>query len=270
MANEQLNIVASEVFEHPQFGHLRTMTDEKGETWFVGKAVAEALGYKNPTEALREHVAKDDAIVLKYRAYSKTLKASAIWQGNDYSDKLFINESGLYSLVLSSKLAQARAFKHWVTSEVLPQIRQNGGYMMVTPEMSDEQIKARIELLVKKAIESKQRLLNEARELLDAQRPLVRFALEIQASDTSILIGDLAQLLTQNGYEIGRTRLFSWMRHNGYLFKNCRRPIQHWVEKGLFELDEQVVQTCYGPKISVTTRVTPLGQRYFLEKFLGR
>lgn len=259
MANEQLNIVASEVFEHPQFGHLRTMTDEKGETWFVGKAVAEALGYSKPLNALERHVDQDDS-----------LKRGLIDSVGRIQQTILINESGLYSLVLSSKLAQARAFKHWVTSEVLPQIRQNGGYMMVTPEMSDEQIKARIELLVKKAIESKQRLLTEARELLDAQRPLVRFALEIQASDTSILIGDLAQLLTQNGYEIGRTRLFSWMRHNGYLFKNCRRPIQHWVEKGLFELDEQVVQTCYGPKISVTTRVTPLGQRYFLEKFLGQ
>lgn len=112
---------------HPEFGNLRTLTID-GEPWFVGKDVAEALGYFNTSKAIRDHVDKDDLKTLKYKAYNVLGKAS-LWIGNDYSDKSIINESGLYSLILSSKLESAKAFKHWVTAEVLPTIRKTGGYI---------------------------------------------------------------------------------------------------------------------------------------------
>ena len=112
---------------HPEFGNLRTLTID-GEPWFVGKDVAEALGYFNTSKAIRDHVDKDDLKALKYKAYNVLGKAS-LWSGNDYSDKSIINESGLYSLILSSKLEKAKPFKHWVTAEVLPTIRKTGGYI---------------------------------------------------------------------------------------------------------------------------------------------
>lgn len=114
---------------HPEFGNLRTLTID-GEPWFVGKDVAEALGYFNTSKAIRDHVDKDDLKTLKYKAYNVLGKAS-LWSGNDYSDKSIINESGLYSLILSSKLESAKTFKHWVTAEVLPTIRKTGGYIFV-------------------------------------------------------------------------------------------------------------------------------------------
>lgn len=124
------NISEIQIFNsnlHPEFGNLRTLTID-GEPWFVGKDVAEALGYFNTSKAIRDHVDKDDLKTLKYKAYNVLGKAS-LWSGNDYSDKSIINESGLYSLILSSKLEKAKPFKHWVTAEVLPTIRKTGSYI---------------------------------------------------------------------------------------------------------------------------------------------
>lgn len=112
---------------HPEFGNLRTLTIE-GEPWFVGKDVAEALGYFNTSKAIRNHVSEDDLKTLKYKAYNVSGEAS-LWKRNDYSDKSIINESGLYSLILGSKLEKAKEFKRWVTAEVLPTIRKTGGYI---------------------------------------------------------------------------------------------------------------------------------------------
>lgn len=116
------------IFENADLSvQVRTITDENGEPWFVGKDIAEALGYKNPAEALNEHVDDDDRKSLTYKAYSESLQAS-LWNGNDFSGKTVINESGMYSLIFCSKLESAKKFKRWVTSEVLPSIRKTGGY----------------------------------------------------------------------------------------------------------------------------------------------
>ena len=125
---ENFEITKSELFRHPKFGNLRVLTDENGEPWFVGKVIAEVLGYKNPAEAITEHVLKEERKSLIFKDYSKTL-LSKLWQGKDFKPKIIINESGLYSLILGSKLPSAIEFKHWVTSEVLPQIRRTGGYI---------------------------------------------------------------------------------------------------------------------------------------------
>ena len=125
---ENFEITKSELFRHPQFGNLRVLTDEKGEPWFVGKVVAEVLGYTNPHKAVSDHVLSEDRKVLRIRNSNETLELN-LWQGNDTTNKTIINESGLYSLILGSKLPSAIEFKHWITSEVLPQIRRTGGYI---------------------------------------------------------------------------------------------------------------------------------------------
>lgn len=149
------------IYTHPQFGSIRTVMDDKSNIWFVGKDVAMMLGYSTPLNAISDHVEKEDCIVLTYKAFAKTSKA-CLWSGNDFSNKILINESGLYSLVLSSKLPKAKEFKHWVTSEVLPSIRKFGGYMLTKQEDNDETIMARAILIAQTTID---RLKNENKQL---------------------------------------------------------------------------------------------------------
>lgn len=243
-----------QIFENVQFGQLRGM-NVNGEAWLMGTDVARRLGYANPQKAIRDHVDEED----------KTLNESFTVNG---TTPVLINESGLYSLILSSKLPQAKEFKHWVTAEVLPQIRQTGGYINLNDNLnpnspaSDEEILSRALLIAQKTIELKSRILEQ-------QKPKVQFAEAITASDSSILIGDLAKLITQNGFEIGRTRLFSWLRRRGYLFQHETRPIQKWVEKGLFEIQESLVSTHHGDKVCITTKVTAKGQQHFINLFIN-
>ena len=242
-------------FIHPLFGEIRTMVMPDGQVGFVGKDVADVLGYARSADAVLQHVEDEDKGVFKMQT------------PGGMQSIVFVNESGLYSLIITSKLPQAREFKHWVTSEVLPQIRKTGGYIHTTPEMSNDEIMARGYMVAMATIEQKEKQLAEAQQTIEEQKPMVQFAEAITASQAAILIGDLAKLITQNGYKIGRTTLFKWLRDHGFLFKNETRPYQIWVEKGLFEISETLVQTHHGSKIKITTKVTPKGQRYFLDIF---
>ena len=240
-----------QIFKNDRFGEVRTMVIN-GEPWFVGKDVASVLGYSCPRNAIAIHVDSED-------------KTNALIQcpGSNYKSKTtFINESGLYSLILSSKLPQAKEFKRWVTNEVLPQIRKTGGYIPLNDCEDSADIMARALMIAQRTIEQKD-------ALLEMQKPKVRFAEAVTGSDGSILIGELAKLITQNGYEIGRTRLFDWLRRNGYLFKNSTEPIQKWVEKGLFETKVSLIHTHHGEHEVLTTKVTGKGQRYFIDVFLS-
>ena len=221
------------------------------EPWFVGKDVASVLGYTDTRKAIRMHVDDDD-------------KGGDILSTPGGRQQItIINESGLYSLILSSKLPQAKEFKRWVTNEVLPQIRKTGDYIPVNDCKDDGEIMAKALLIAQKTIEQKD-------ALLEMQKPKVRFAEAVTGSDDSILIGELAKLITQNGYEIGRTRLFDWLRRNGYIFKNSTEPIQKWVEKGLFETKVSIIHTHHGEHEVLTTKVTGKGQRYFIDVFLSK
>ena len=240
-----------QIFKHEKFGNIRTI-NKNGEPWFVGKDVASVLGYKSPSVAICENVDSED---------KTTFVISE--SGSKYKSKTtFINESGLYSLILSSKLPQAKEFKRWVTNEVLPQIRKTGGYIPLNGCEDGADIMARALMIAQRTIEQKD-------ALLEMQKPKVRFAEAVTGSDGSILIGELAKLITQNGYEIGRTRLFDWLRMNGYLFKNSTEPIQKWVEKGLFETKVSIIHTHHGEHEVLTTKVTGKGQRYFIDVFLS-
>ena len=233
------------IFESPEFGRIRTVSNEKGEPWFIGKDVATVLGYSNVRDALCKHVDKEDKGVANCDSLGGRQKTT------------IINESGLYSLILQSKLPRAREFKRWVTSEVLPQIRRTGGYIPLAAEDDEKTILA-------KAVRILNRTLEQKDELLEAQRPKVDFANAVTTGDGCILMSELAKLLTRNGYPTGRTRLFRWMRENGYIFKRSTEPIQKWVEQGLFATSVTVIKTHHGTEERVTTKVTGKGQEYFL------
>lgn len=231
---------------------------ENDEPWFVGKDVAQILGYKRPADALADHVEEED----------KGVGVLPTPGGKQLTT--LINESGLYSLIFASKLDKARAFKHWVTSEVLPQIRRTGGYIPVADYESAESAEQKaIEILTRTLHERDLRIAQQHRQLL-AERPMVNFATAIVGSDGSILIRDLAKLLTQNGVHIGQNRMFRWLRRHGFIFQNDTRPIQYWVEAGVFETEVSLVHRKNGTtRERLTTRVTGYGQRYFIEGFLS-
>ena len=244
-----------QVFKNEEFGEIRTVTIND-EPWFVGKDVATILGYAKPLNALATHVDED-----------ASLKQGLIDSIGRRQNTILINESGLYSLILSSKLPTAKRFKHWVTSEVLPSIRKNNGYIMNQENMTPEQIMAEGILIAQRIIESKNKE-------IERMKPKEVFADAVETSHTSILIGDLAKILKQNGIETGQKRLFEWLRNNGFLIKHKgtdrNMPTQKAMEMGLFEVKES---TTYNPdgsiRINKTTKVTGKGQLYFINKFLG-
>lgn len=248
------------IFENPEFGSIRTV-EINNEPWFVGKDVAEALGYAKPENAIANHVDDVD-------------KTSTLIQGSgsNYKSKaIVINESGLYSLILSSKLPKAKEFKHWVTSEVLPAIRKHGGYL--SPEKIEE-VLSDPDTIIKLAtnLKEEQAKRREAEAALNEAKPKIIFADAVSASDQTILIGDLAKIIKQNGHDIGQKRLFQWLRDNGYLIKrqgsDYNSPTQRAMEMGLFRIKETAVTHADGHvTVSKTVKVTGRGQNYFVNKF---
>lgn len=234
--------------------NVRVITDDDGTPWFVGKDVATILGYKDTFGALKKHVDKEDKQNCQNDSFDSPRGMT------------IINESGLYSLILSSKIPQAREFKHWVTSEVLPSIRKHGGYMAGQEGMSPEQMLA----ASMRWLESR---IAEQQAQLDAQAPKVLFADAVSTSKRCILVGELAKILRQNGVDMGEKRMFSWLREHGYLMqRNGVRnfPTQRSMDLGLFQVKETpIVHSDGHTTLSVTTKVTPKGQQYFIQKFLG-
>lgn len=242
-----------QIFNNKEFGNIRTVNID-GEPWFVGKDVANALGYSNNRKAISDHVGEED------KRDGVTIRDSIGREQNP----ILINESGMYSLIFGSKLESAKRFKHWVTSEVLPTIRKTGSYQSV-PQGK--------ELLALAVLEA-QKTIEEQNHKIKEMQPKAIFADAVSASETSILVGDLAKLICQNGYQIGQKRLFEWLRQNGYLMKcgsSRNMPTQRYLEQGLFEVKESNVQNPDGSiRITRTTKITGRGQLYFVNKFLGR
>lgn len=236
-------------FNNPEFGEIRT-AEVDGEPWFVGRDVARALGYSNTKDALAKHVDPEDK------------RGSRIATPSGEQEMTIINESGLYSLVLSSKLPGARKFKRWVTAEVLPAIRKTGGYQLPRDYLSALRALADAE---------EKRLSLEAEN--EANRPKVLFADAVSASSTSILVGDLAKLLRQNGMDIGQNRLFQRLRDDGYLIKGGERrnmPTQTAMDAGLFQIKETTISNADGSiRVTRTVKVTGKGQQHFITRYLG-
>lgn len=230
------------------------------EPFFVGKDVAETLGYSNTAKAIRDHVDIED------RRSERIVHPSGGTQ-----DSVVINESGLYSLILKSKLPNARKFKRWVTNEVLPSIRKHGAYMtddalakaLTSPEFG-------IRLLTELKNERDQK--EQAQQQLKAQEPQVVFAKSVEVSQNSVAVKVLATILKQNGVKIGQNRMFQWLREHKYLSsragKSWNMPTQKSMDKGLFELKANTYFHNNGvPETNYTPLVTGKGQVYFVNKF---
>ena len=240
-----------QVFRNQEFGSVRTLT-VNDEPWFVGKDVARALGYADTKKAIQRHVDDED----KGRDETPTPGGT--------QNMVIINESGLYSLVLSSKLPSAKKFKRWVTSEVLPALRKTGQYQVKELSGSELMAKALIEAQSVLAAKDKQ---------IEEMKPKALFADAVSASKGSISVGSLAKLLAQNGIAIGQNRLFAWLRDNNFLIKDGKSKnvaTQRYIDQGLFELKANVTFENGETKThKPTTMVTGKGQRYFIDLFLN-
>lgn len=238
MANE------IKIFENEEFGSVRTM-EINGEPYFVGKDVTDILGYQNGSRDINRHVDEDDR------------KKVMIFDGNQDKESIIINESGLYSLILSSKLPNAKKFKRWVTSDVLPAIRKTGSYSIQSKPDSytieDPAARARRwaeEYEEKKALEAK----------IEEQKPLVEYAEHIQASKDVIDMKSMAKLASKNGIKIGRNKLFSFLRDRKILDRE-NIPYANYMDKEWFQVVESPYTFNNGDvKIIKTTLVSPKGQ----------
>ena len=236
-----------QIFKNEEFGSVRTI-DIDGRPYFSAVDIATALGYANPRKAIIDHC-------------KGVTKRDILTQGGQQGVN-FIPEGDIYRLIIRSHLPSAEKFERWVFDEVLPQIRETGGYQL--PRTYAEALRQ----LADKAEQNEK--LNQR---IEQMRPKEIFADAVATSRTSILIGELAKLISQNGYSIGQNRLFTWLRENGYLIKSgtsFNMPMQRYVEQGLFEVKESNVQNPDGSvRITKTTKVTGKGQQYFINKFLG-
>lgn len=242
-----------QIFQNNVFGQVRVV-EQEGEPWFVAKDVCNCLELSNSRKALSRLDDDEKGVTL-----SDTLGGR--------QEMATVNEYGLYSLVLSSRKPEAKEFKRWITHEVIPSIRKYGSFNMAIPRTLPDALNA-----YANEIEAHQK----TQALLEAQRPKVLFADSVAASHTSILIGELAKLLHQNGVkDMGQKRLFAWMREHGYLISrkanDYNMPTQRAMELGLFQIKETTVTHSDGHiSVSKTPKVTGKGQQYFIEKFLGR
>lgn len=241
-----------QIFNNAEFGQIRTVTKED-KTYFVGNDVAKALGYTETAKAIRTHC--------------KGVSEMDIPTNGGIQKVKVITEGDIYRLVIKSQLPKAEEFESWIFDNVLPSIRKSGGYIAGQEEMSDSELMAKALLVAQKQIE-------ERNKQIEIMQPKAIFADAVATSKTSILVGDLAKLICQNGIQIGQKRLFEWLRENGYLIKSgssYNMPKQRYVEQGLFEVKESNVQNPDGSvRITRTTKVTGKGQVYFVNKFIGK
>lgn len=248
-----------QIFNSQEFGEIRTVEID-GKPYFVASDVATALGYTNPRKAVNDHcrgVTKRD-----------TPTSSGI------QSMSYINEGDLYRLIMKSKLPAAEKFESWVMNEVLPSIRKNGGYIVGQENMSDDELMAKALMVAQNKIAERDKIIAQKQARIEVMKPKEIFADAVATSHTSILVGDLAKIICQNGVKIGQKRLFEWLRSNGFLIKggsSRNMPQQRYVEQGLFEVKESNVQNPDGSvRITRTTKVTGKGQLYFVNKFLEK
>lgn len=271
MSNTENSNQALQVFNSPEFGAIRTAGTSE-EPLFCAADICTALGYTNGRKAVTDHCDEGDVT-----------KRYTLTQGGNQSIT-FVNESGLYALIFGSKLESAKAFKRWVTSEVLPTIRKTGGYTIPKTyadalALAAEQAKA-IEMQAAQLNEAKQHIaiaeevIEQNERQLAEQAPKVLFADSVSASKDAVLIAELAKILTQKGMKIGQNRLFRLMRENGFLCSHgsyYNQPTQRATEMGLFQLQKGSVSDPYGTTHSFTTpKVTGKGLQYFVNFFLAK
>ena len=248
------------IFENEQFGKVRIAMSENNEPFFCLADVCQILDLIPSKVAQR----LDKDVLSKYPLET----AGGIQQAN------FVDEDGLYDTILESRKPEAKKFRKWVTSEVLPRIRKTGGYIATKMDDTPEEIMARALIVAQETLKRKEQRLIEAERKIQKDAPKVLFADAVSTSHRSCLIAELAKILQQNGVNIGQNRLFSWMRENGYLCQKgdyYNQPTQKSMKLGLFELKQTTINKPDGTMlVTTTTKVTGKGQVYFVNKFLSK
>lgn len=241
------------IFNNPEFGSVRTVCID-GEPWLVGKDVAEILGYKETAKAIRTHVDDDDKGV------------SILDTPGGKQQYIVINESGFYSLVLSSKLPTAKKFNRWVTAEVLPTIRKTGGYV-ANEDVFVETYLPFADEPIKQLFRIQCRVINQLNERIRRDEPKVKFADHVGDSTNVIDVNRMAKLCADHGIRIGRNRLFAWMRSRGILMGG-NIPYQEYIENGYFRVKESVYETNGQTRTYQQTFITGKGQQYILSRLM--
>ena len=249
-----------QIFRSPEFGEVRTAGTPQ-EPLFCAADVCRALGYANGRDAVTKHCEEDD--VAKRYPITDSMGRT--------QEATFVTESGLYSLIFGSKLEKAKAFKRWVTSEVLPSIRKSGGYIAEKAGETPEELMARALMIANETLNRKEERIKQLESAHAADKPYADFGRALVASETSCLIGELAKIITQNGKPIGQNKLFEWLRAEGFLGtkgENYNIPMQRYIEQGLFELKKGVRSGNDGVMHTfVTPKVTQKGCAYFIQRF---
>ena len=247
-----------QIFNSEEFGEIRTITKDN-EPMFCLADVCKALEISNVGN-------------VKQRLSEKGIHTADTPTKGGLQKMIFINEANLYKTIFQSRKDSAERFTEWVTSEVLPSIRKNGGYIAGQETLSDEELLSKALMVAQRKIEEKNNIIAMQDSRIQGMIPKEIFADAVSASHTSILVGDLAKLICQNGVQIGQKRLFEWLRENNFLIKSGasrNMPKQRYVEQGLFEVKERNIQNPDGSvRITKTTKVTGKGQVYFVNKFL--
>ena len=242
-----------QLFNNPQFGEVRVSTTEQGDPLFCLADVCRVLNIQNTTQVAQR--LDDD---------ERAMLSIGLKNGQNAT---FVTESGVYTVILRSESPLAKPMRKWVTSEVLPSIRKTGGYIATSEQDTPETIMARAILVAKETIDRQ-------KAQLEAQAPRVLFARSVESSSRSILIGELAKIIRQNGVSIGQNRLFEILRQKGYLGQRGEYyniPTQRAMDMGLFEIKKTSILRSDGSTlVTTTTKVTGRGSVYFVNKFLKK
>ena len=242
-----------QIFSNPKFGEIRTI-DIEGKIYFVASDIAKALGYQNTSEAIKYHC--------------KGVAKCYIPTNGGNQEMNIIPEGDIYRLAAKSELPGAEEFESWIFDEVIPAVFKHGAYMTpatIEKTLTDPDFIIQLATRLKEEMETRKQL--QAQIKID--QPYTNFAKAIEHSTDSITIGEFAKVLNNNGVDVGRNRLFNWLRDNGYVIKlgkEKNKPQQRYVEQGLFQVKESVIHAIDGDLIRTTTLLTGKGQLYFLDK----
>lgn len=245
------------IFRKDEFGAVRAVTLE-GDPWFVAADVCRALGLGNSSDVIKR-LDEDERTLVSIEGASNGLPVNAV------------NEPGLYALILGSRKPEAKAFKRWITHEVIPSIRKTGGYIAGQETMDDDQLLANALMVAQRKIAERNKQLETANAKIQADAPKVLFAETVEKAEGDILVRQLAKLMVQRGYDTGEKRLYDLLRRDGFVIKanakDQNAPTQRSVDMGLMRSIERTVSSADKTFISSTTVITPKGQIYFLNKY---
>lgn len=257
------------IFEHKDFGSVRTAT-QNGEPWFCLADVCRVLEIENPRD-IKKRLSTPcvDTIYVGVQTGAKADGTPAMQNVK----MTFVNEQGLYKVIFQSRKPEAEKFTDWVTGEVLPSIRRNGGYIAGQEDLTEKELLAKAVLVCNRIIQEREKRIADLEQEALANEPKVQFADAVSVSNDCISIGELAKVLKGNGIDIGQNRLFDWLRNNGYLIRrngiDYNVPTQKAMKLGLFKIKESTITTKNGNTLLTTcARVTGKGQQYFIRKFL--